>query len=95
MNLSEFFIKRPVATTLLLLGILVMGGMAYQLLPISDLPNIDFPTIQVSAGLPGATCTTSSPVGVGVPLQRSPAPRDRDHPAPAATGDRAVWKLSI
>jgi HAE1 family hydrophobic/amphiphilic exporter-1 len=69
MNLSEFFIKRPVATTLLLLGILVMGGMAYQLLPISDLPNIDFPTIQVSAGLPGASPDTMASA-VALPLEK-------------------------
>jgi HAE1 family hydrophobic/amphiphilic exporter-1 len=69
MNLSEFFIKRPVSTTLLLLGILVMGGMAYQLLPISDLPTIDFPTIQISAGLPGASPETMASA-VALPLEK-------------------------
>src|SRR5580692_6306687 len=69
MNLSELFIKRPVSTTLLLLGILVMGGMAYQLLPISDLPNIDFPTIQISAGLPGASPETMASA-VALPLEK-------------------------
>src|ERR1700730_17623763 len=69
MNLSEFFIKRPVATTLLLLGILVGGGMAYQLLPISDLPTIDFPTIQVGAGLPGASPETMASA-VALPLEK-------------------------
>jgi HAE1 family hydrophobic/amphiphilic exporter-1 len=58
MNLSEVFIKRPVTTTLLILGILVFGVMAYRQLPVSDLPPIDFPTIQVSAGLPGASPET-------------------------------------
>jgi hydrophobic/amphiphilic exporter-1 (mainly G- bacteria), HAE1 family len=58
MNLSALFIKRPVTTTLLLILILVVGGMAYTLLPIADLPTIDFPTIQVSAGLPGASPET-------------------------------------
>ena len=54
MNLSAVFIRRPVTTTLLMLGILVFGAMAYQVLPVSDLPTIDFPTIQVSASMPGA-----------------------------------------
>ena len=48
MNLSALFIKRPVTTTLIMLGILVFGVMAYRLLPVSDLPVVDFPTIQVS-----------------------------------------------
>jgi HAE1 family hydrophobic/amphiphilic exporter-1 len=55
MNLSEIFIKRPVTTTLIVLGIMVFGVMSYRLLPVSDLPAIDFPTIQVGAGLPGAS----------------------------------------
>jgi HAE1 family hydrophobic/amphiphilic exporter-1 len=58
MNLSALFIKRPVTTTLIMLGIMVFGTMAYRLLPVSDLPVIDFPTIQVSAGLPGASPET-------------------------------------
>src|SRR6476646_1356574 len=58
MNLSEIFIKRPVTTTLVMLGIIVFGAMAYRLLPVSDLPTVDFPTIQVGAGLPGASPET-------------------------------------
>ena len=49
MNISELFIRRPVMTTIVMVGILVFGGMAYRLLPVSDLPNVDFPTISVSA----------------------------------------------
>ena len=49
MNLAELFIKRPITTTLIMLGIIVFGVMAYQLLPVSDLPTVDFPTIQVNA----------------------------------------------
>ena len=45
MNLSEPFIKRPVATSLLMLAIAVFGVVAYRALPVSDLPNVDFPTI--------------------------------------------------
>ena len=54
MNISEVFIKRPVATTLLTAGIILAGAVAFRLLPVSPLPQVDFPTISVSAGLPGA-----------------------------------------
>src|SRR6202040_2630846 len=67
MNLSALFIKRPVTTTLLMLGILVFGVMAYRLLPVSDLPVVDFPTIQVQAGLPGANPETMA-TSVALPL---------------------------
>src|SRR6476469_2652561 len=67
MNLSEIFIKRPVTTTLIVLGIIVFGAMSYRILPVSDLPNIDFPTIQVSAGLPGASPETMASA-VALPL---------------------------
>ncbi len=53
MSFSGLFIRRPVTTTLVMLGILMFGIMAYRLLPVSDLPNVDYPTITVSAGLPG------------------------------------------
>jgi HAE1 family hydrophobic/amphiphilic exporter-1 len=69
MNLSSLFIRRPVTTTLLLVGILVVGGMAYRLLPISDLPVIDFPTVQVQAGLPGASPETMAS-SVALPLEK-------------------------
>src|SRR5213076_984590 len=69
MNISELFIKRPVTTTLLMLGILVFGAMAYRLLPVSDLPSIDFPTIQVSAILPGASPETMASA-VALPLEK-------------------------
>ena len=52
------FIRRPVLTTLLMAAILIFGLMAYRLLPVNDLPNVDFPTIQVSAALPGASPET-------------------------------------
>ncbi len=58
MNISGLFIRRPVTTTLVMLGILFFGLMAYRLLPVSDLPNVDYPTIQVSAGLSGASPET-------------------------------------
>jgi len=55
MNISEPFIRRPVATTLLLIAITLAGAVAFRLLPVSPLPQVDFPTISVSAGLPGAS----------------------------------------
>src|SRR5439155_320239 len=58
MNISELFIRRPVMTTLVMTGILVFGLMAYRLLSVSNLPNVDFPTIQVNASLPGASPET-------------------------------------
>ena len=58
MNLSALCIRRPVMTTLLTVALCVFGAMAYRLLPVSDLPTVDFPTIVVSAGLPGATPET-------------------------------------
>ncbi|MBI5057622.1 MAG: efflux RND transporter permease subunit [Nitrospirae bacterium] len=69
MNLSEIFIRRPIMTTLVMLSILVFGLAAYRFLPVSDLPNVDFPTIQVSASLPGASPETMASA-VATPLER-------------------------
>ena len=69
MTTSELFIRRPVMTTLVMGGILIFGGMAYRRLPVSDLPNVDFPTIQVSASLPGANPDTMAS-SVATPLEK-------------------------
>ena len=69
MSPSELFIKRPVATTLLMLTILLLGMISYKLLPVSDLPNVDNPTIQVSAGLPGASPETVAAT-IATPLEK-------------------------
>ncbi len=69
MNLSEIFIRRPVMTTLVMLGILLFGLMAYKFLPVSALPNVDYPTIQVQASLPGASPETMAS-SVATPLER-------------------------
>ncbi len=69
MNISEIFIRRPVMTTLVMLAILVFGAMGYRLLPVSDLPNVDFPTINVNAALPGASPETMA-TSVATPLER-------------------------
>jgi len=69
MSISELFIKRPVMTTLVMMGILVFGLMSYRLLSVSNLPNVDFPTIQVSASLPGASPETMASA-VATPLEK-------------------------
>ncbi len=69
MNLPELCIRRPVMTTLLTGALCVFGVMAYRLLPVSDLPNVDFPTIVVSASLPGATPETMASA-VALPLEQ-------------------------
>ncbi len=69
MNVSAPFIRRPVATTLLTCGLVLAGVLAFRLLPVSPLPQVDFPTISVSAGLPGADPETMS-TSVAAPLER-------------------------
>jgi len=68
-NLSEPFIRRPVATTLVMAGILIFGIAGYRLLPVSDLPNVDYPTISVNASLPGASPETMASA-VATPLEK-------------------------
>ncbi len=69
MNLAEPFIRRPVMTTLISLAIVIFGLVAYRTLPVSDLPNVDFPTILVDATLPGASAETMAS-SVATPLER-------------------------
>ena len=69
MNITALFIQRPVMTALVMLAILLFGIAGYRALPVSDLPNIDFPTIQVQAGLPGASPETMA-ASVALPLER-------------------------
>jgi multidrug efflux pump len=69
MNISAPFIRRPVATTLLTFGLALAGVIAFRLLPVSPLPQVDFPTISVSAGLPGADPETMA-TSVAAPLER-------------------------
>ena len=70
MNVSAPFIARPVATTLLTLGIALAGAIAFRLLPVSQLPQVDFPTIAVFARLPGASPETMAAT-VATPLERA------------------------
>src|SRR6201998_3311121 len=68
MNISEGFIKRPIATSLLMAAIALFGLVAYRSLPVSDLPNVDFPTLLVTASLPGASPDTIASA-VATPLE--------------------------
>src|ERR1700738_2589862 len=70
MNLSQPFIERPVATTLLTVGVVLAGIAAFVHLPVAPLPQVDFPTISVSASLPGASPDTMAAT-VAAPLERS------------------------
>jgi HAE1 family hydrophobic/amphiphilic exporter-1 len=70
MNFAETFIRRPVATTLLVLTILIFGIMGYFRLPVADLPTVDYPTIQVNANLPGANPDTMAS-SVATPLEKA------------------------
>src|SRR5215475_524229 len=69
MNISETFIQRPIATSLLMAGIALFGVISYRALPVSDLPQVDYPTITVSASLPGANPDTMASA-VATPLER-------------------------
>src|SRR5438270_13954265 len=68
--MTNLFIKRPVMTTLLMIGILVFGIVAYRQLPVSDLPTVDYPTIGVGANSPGASPETMAAT-VATPLEKS------------------------
>jgi multidrug efflux pump len=70
MSLSKPFINRPVATSLLMLGLMLVGAVAFELLPVAPLPQVDFPTIRIDADLPGASAETMAST-VAAPLERS------------------------
>ncbi len=67
--MSDLFIRRPVATALLMMAIALFGVVAYRSLPVSDLPNVDFPTLVVNAALPGASPETMASAEA-TPLER-------------------------
>jgi multidrug efflux pump len=70
MNIAEPFIRRPIATTLLMISVLLAGIVAYSRMPVSALPDVDFPTIEISAALPGANAETMAS-SVASPLERA------------------------
>src|ERR1041384_1969700 len=69
MNVSEVFIRRPIATSLIMAGVALFGVIAYRALPVSDLPQVDYPTISVNASLPGGNPDTMAS-SVATPLER-------------------------
>src|ERR1700724_101064 len=69
MNISAPFIRRPVATSLLSMGLLLFGGLAFRYLPMARLPEVEYPTITVFANLPGASAETMA-TAVATPLER-------------------------
>ena len=69
MNISAVFVRRPIATSLLMLAVALFGVLAYAALPVSDLPSIDFPTLSVGAGLPGGDPETLAS-SIASPLER-------------------------
>src|SRR5258707_3572193 len=70
MNISAPFIKRPVGTSLLAAALLLSGGLAFNFLPVAPLPQVEFPVISVSAGLPGASPETMASAGGPSPGRR-------------------------
>src|SRR5258708_18491003 len=68
-NFSEPFIRRPIGTTLIAVGLFLVGAVAYQFLPVASMPTVDFPTISVSANRPGADPETMAAT-VAAPLER-------------------------
>src|SRR5450432_1759678 len=69
MNISAPFIRRPVATSLLALGVLIAGALSYSRLPVAPIPQVEYPVISVGAGLPGASPETMAS-SVATPLER-------------------------
>ena len=69
MNIAELFIRRPIMTTLVMLAILLFGILGYRALAVSELPNVDYPTIQVGAALPGANPDTVASA-IATPLEK-------------------------
>lgn len=68
MNIADIFIRRPIMTSLIMIAIFIFGVVSYRLLPVNDLPNVDFPTIQINANLPGANPDTMASA-VATPLE--------------------------
>src|SRR5467141_428128 len=68
-GVSDLFIRRPITTTLIMVGIIVFGLIGYHALPVSDLPTVDYPTINLNASLPGANPETMA-ASVATPLER-------------------------
>ncbi|NMO15981.1 multidrug efflux RND transporter permease subunit [Pyxidicoccus fallax] len=90
-GISSWFVARPVATALLTLGIILLGVIAYPLLPVSPLPEAEFPTIQINAGLPGASAETmASAVATPLEVQLSAIPGITEMTSTSALGTTSI-----
>jgi hydrophobe/amphiphile efflux-1 (HAE1) family protein len=90
-SLSSWFVARPVATALLTLGVVLLGLFAYPLLPVAPLPEAEFPTIQISAGLPGASAETmASAVATPLEVQLSAIPGITEMTSTSALGTTSI-----
>jgi multidrug efflux pump subunit AcrB len=92
MNISAIFIHRPIATTLLMTGLALLGLVAYPIIPIVGVPQVDIPTIQVVARLPGASAETMA-TSVAAPLERQLALIDVGHCRACSNADD-VWPIA-
>ena len=77
MNIADPFIRRPIMTSLIMVAILIFGLASYRQLPVNDLPNVDFPTIQVNASLSGANPDTARAIGKAASWSPSSGSRNR------------------
>jgi multidrug efflux pump len=92
-HFSAPFIKRPVATTLMSIAIILAGAVAYTLLPVASLPQVEFPVISVGAGLPGADTETGAS-GIVTPLERQ-SPDCRGHQMTSSSAWAARLRCSL
>jgi HAE1 family hydrophobic/amphiphilic exporter-1 len=90
-GISSWFIRNPIATSLIMIGVLFVGGVVYPRLPVAPLPQVDFPTIQVSASLPGASPETmASAVAQPLETQFAQTPRVAQMTSTSALGSTAI-----
>jgi hydrophobic/amphiphilic exporter-1 (mainly G- bacteria), HAE1 family len=90
-GISSWFIRNPIATSLIMIGVLFVGGVVYPRLPVAPLPQVDFPTIQVSASLPGASPETmASAVAQPLETQFAQIPRVAQMTSTSALGSTAI-----
>jgi hydrophobic/amphiphilic exporter-1 (mainly G- bacteria), HAE1 family len=90
-GISSWFIRNPIATSLIMMGVLFVGGVVYPQLPVAPLPQVDFPTIQVSASLPGASPETmASAVAQPLETQFAQIPRVAQMTSTSALGSTAI-----
>ena len=94
MNISAPFIRRPIATALLMLGLLVGGLVAYPLMPVASLPNVNYPTLTITAQLPGADPQTMAS-SVASPLELPATMQLRSRTSPPTTSTPPPWSAEL